>query len=118
MDIEQLQEYCLSKPGTEETLPFGPDTLVYKVAGKAFLLTSLNNEDGLRFNVKCDPDLALELREQYDCVLPGYHMNKKHWNTVSMNGSLTSKQLRELIDHSYELVFKSLPEKARKAIRK
>jgi len=109
VDIEQLQEYCLSKPGTEETLPFGPDTLVYKVAGKAFLLTSLNNEDGLRFNVKCDPDLALELREQYDCVLPGYHMNKKHWNTVELAGRIPERELRGMIDHSYELVATRLP---------
>ena len=117
MDIEQLQEYCLSKPGVEETLPFGPDTLVYKVAGKAFLLTSLNNEEGLSFNVKCDPDLALELREQYDSVRPGYHMNKKHWNTIVADGSVSNKQLKEWIDHSYELVIKGLPKKLRDQFR-
>ena len=113
MNIEQLQEYCLSKPAVEETLPFGPDTLVYKVAGKVFLLTSLDNEKGFRFNVKCDPDLAEELREQYACVLPGYHMNKKHWNTIVVDGSANTKQLKEWIDHSYELVVKSLPKKIR-----
>jgi len=112
MDIEQLQEYCLAKPGVEETLPFGPDTLVYKVAGKVFLLTSLDRED-FRFNVKCDPDLAEELREQYSCVLPGYHMNKKHWNTIVADGSVSTKQLKEWIDHSYTLVVKSLPQKLR-----
>ncbi len=113
MNIEQIQEYCLSKPGAEETLPFGPDTLVYKVAGKAFLLTSLANEDGLRFNVKCDPDLAQELREQHACVLPGFHMNKKHWNTIVVDGSVSNKQLKEWIDHSYDLVVRSLPKKLR-----
>jgi predicted DNA-binding protein (MmcQ/YjbR family) len=103
MNIETLREYCLSKPGAEETLPFGPDTLVFKVNNKVFLLLPLDTED-LRFNVKCDPDLAVELREQYDCVLPGYHMNKKHWNTILVNGTATGKQLKEWVDHSYNLV--------------
>lgn len=103
MNIETLREYCLSRPGTEETLPFGPDTLVFKVSGKAFLLTGLDSEE-LRFNVKCDPDKAIELREEYACVLPGYHMNKKHWNTIVADGSVSDKQLKEWIDHSYELV--------------
>ncbi len=110
MNIETLRDYCLSKPGVEETLPFGPDTLVYKVGGKAFLLTGLNIEQ-LRFNVKCDPDMALELREEYSCVLPGYHMNKKHWNTIVVDGSVPSKKLKEWIDHSYQLVINSLPKK-------
>lgn len=113
MDIEQLQEYCLSKPGVEETLPFGPDTLVYKVAGKVFLLTSLDNKDGFRFNVKCDPTMAEELREQYACVQPGFHMNKKHWNTIIADGSVSLKLLKEWIDHSYDLVIKGLPKKLR-----
>jgi predicted DNA-binding protein (MmcQ/YjbR family) len=103
MNIETLREYCLSKPGAEETLPFGPDTLVFKVAGKAFLLVGLDAEQ-LSFNVKCDPDKAVELREAYSCVLPGYHMNKKHWNTIAVDGSVSSKQLKEWIDWSYELV--------------
>jgi predicted DNA-binding protein (MmcQ/YjbR family) len=103
MNVEELREYCLNKPGTEETLPFGPDVIVFKVRGKAFLLLPLD-EAPLRFNVKCDPDLAVELREQYSCVLPGYHMNKKHWNTVVVDGSVSVKQLKEWIDHSYELV--------------
>ena len=103
MNIESLREYCLSKPNTEETTPFGPDTLVYKVNGKMFLLMGLDEEQ-LSFNVKCDPDKAIELREQYDCVQPGYHMNKKHWNTVIVDGSVSSKQLKEWIDHSYALV--------------
>lgn len=103
MNIESLREYCLSKPGTEETLPFGPNTLVYKVNGKAFLLTGLDNAD-LRFNVKCDPDKAIELREEFPCVLPGWHMNKKHWNTIVVDGSVSSKQLKEWIDWSYNLI--------------
>jgi predicted DNA-binding protein (MmcQ/YjbR family) len=103
MNIETLREYCLSKSGAEETLPFGPDTLVFKVNGKAFLLTSLDSEQ-FRFNVKCDPDKAVELREQYDCVIPGWHMNKKHWNTIVVDGSVPVKLLKEWIDHSYELV--------------
>ena len=102
MNIESLREYCLSKPGAEETLPFGPDTLVYKVNGKAFLLTGLDNEE-LQFNVKCNPEKAFELREEFSCVLPGWHMNKKHWNTVVVDGSVSDKQLKEWIDHSYEL---------------
>jgi len=103
MNIETLREYCLCKPGAEETLPFGPDTLVYKVGGKAFLLTGLDEEQ-LRFNVKCDPDKAIELREEHPCVLPGWHMNKKHWNTIVVDGSVSSKQLKEWIDDSYNLV--------------
>ncbi len=103
MNIETLRDYCLSKPGAEETLPFGPDTLVFKVIGKAFLLVGLDAED-LRFNVKCDPDKALELRDEYSCVLPGYHMNKKHWNTIMVDGSVSNAMLKEWIDHSYSLV--------------
>jgi predicted DNA-binding protein (MmcQ/YjbR family) len=117
MNIETLQEYCLSKPGVEETLPFGPDTLVYKIKGKAFLLTSLDSEE-FRFNVKCDPDKALELREEFPCVLPGWHMNKKHWNTIVVDGSVSSKQLKEWIDHSYELVVQSLPKNLKEELNK
>ncbi len=112
MNIEQLQEYCLSKPGVEETLPFGPDTLVYKVAGKVFLLTSLD-ADTFRFNIKCDPDLAQELRAQYNCIQPGYHMNKKHWNTIIPDETVPLKQLKKWIDFSYELVVQGLPKKLR-----
>lgn len=116
MDIETLRDYCLSKAGVEETLPFGPDTLVYKVAGKAFVLTSLN-ADPFRFNVKCDPDLALELREQYSCVQPGYHMNKKHWNTIIADGSVSNKIIKEWIDHSYQIVIDGLPKKLREQFK-
>jgi len=103
MNIETLREYCLSKPDAEETLPFGPDNLVYKVKDKIFLITGLDQQP-LSFNVKCDPELAIELREKYPCVQPGYHMNKKHWNTVVCDGSVPAKQLKEWIDHSYDLV--------------
>ncbi len=104
MDIELIREYCLSKPGVEETLPFGPDTLVFKVKNKVFLLISLDAQP-LRFNVKCDPTYALELREEYpDTILPGYHMNKKHWNTIVVNGVLSKKLLMKMIDDSYVLV--------------
>lgn len=105
MDIQSLREYCLSKPDVEESLPFGPNTLVFKVKGKIFLICPLD-EVGLQFNVKCNPDRALELREEYSCVQPGFHMNKKHWNTVIVDGTVKSKLLKEWIDHSYELVRK------------
>jgi predicted DNA-binding protein (MmcQ/YjbR family) len=103
MHIESLRDYCLSKPGTEEELPFGPDTLVFKVNKKIYLLTGLNGE-GLRFNIKCDPARAIELLEEYPTVLPGWHMNKKHWNTIVADGSVPDSILKEWIDHSYELV--------------
>lgn len=105
MDIEQLRDYCLAKSGAEEHLPFGPQTLVYKVNGKIFLLTSIDKQP-LQFNVKCDQEKAIELREQYACVLPGYHMNKKLWNTVIIDGTLPSALLKEFIDESYELIIK------------
>ncbi|MFT3705465.1 MAG: MmcQ/YjbR family DNA-binding protein [Agriterribacter sp.] len=105
MNIELIREYCLSKPGAEESLPFGPDVVVFKVDDKIFLLLPLDT-DQPQFNVKCNPDKAEELREQYDCVKPGYHMNKKHWNTVVVDGSVSTKLLKEWIDHSYELVRK------------
>lgn len=110
MNIEELREYCLNKKGVEETLPFGPETLVYKVMGKMFLLAGLEYQP-IQFNVKCDPDKALELREQFSCVLPGYHMSKKHWNTIVDDGSVNSKQLRQWIDDSYNLVVDSLSKK-------
>ena len=105
MNIETIRDYCLSNPGAEETLPFGPDVIVFKVNNKSFLLLPLDKEQ-LQFNVKCDPDLALELREQYSCVLPGWHMNKKHWNTIVVDGSAPAKLIFEWIDHSYDLVNK------------
>jgi predicted DNA-binding protein (MmcQ/YjbR family) len=103
VDLEQLREYVLGFADVEETLPFGPDTLVYKVLGKIFLLVGMDNHP-LQFNVKCDPDLALELREEFAAVMPGYHMNKKHWNTIIVDGSISAKRLYQFIDHSYSLV--------------
>ena len=116
MNVETLRAYCLDKPGAEETLPFGPDTVVYKVGGKAFLLTGFDSED-LRFNVKCDPDKAVELREEFACVLPGFHMNKKHWNTLAMDHSLTDKFILQQVDHSYEMVVAGLPVKVRNELQ-
>ena len=115
MNLEELREYCLQKPGATEGLPFGEDTLVFKVGEKLFLLTSISS--GSQFNVKCDPELAIELRERHTEVQPGYHMNKKLWNTVYMDGALTKKQLLEMVDHSYDQVFKGLPKKVREEIR-
>ena len=107
MNIESLREYCIAKAGVTESFPFGDDTLVFKVGEKIFLLAGLTNPQS--FNVKCDPEKAIVLREQYSEIIPGYHMNKKHWNTVYYNQSLSQNILKELIDHSYELVFSSLP---------
>jgi len=117
MDLETLRKYCLEKTYTTEEFPFGETTLVFKVSGKIFLLIGLENHP-LQFNVKCDPDLAVELRETYSSVIPAFHMNKKHWNTVIINGQLHSKQIREMIDASYDLVVRSLPLKERKKIEK
>ncbi len=104
MDIDFFRSYALSLPDVEETLPFGPDTLVIKVNSKMFLLLPLDASP-LTFNVKCNPDAALELREQYpDSVLPGFHMNKKHWNTIVVDGNLSSQQLQQFISDSYHLV--------------
>lgn len=107
MNIESLRDYCISKASVVETFPFGDDTLVFKVGGKIFLLCGLDKPD--RFNVKCDPEWAILLREEFDEVQAGWHMNKKHWNTVFMNGRLTDKQIMEMIDHSYDLIVSKLP---------
>lgn len=103
MNVEEIRNYVLQKEEVEECFPFGEETLVFKTGSKIFLLIGLDNAE-LRFNVKCDPDRAIELREAYpDNVLPGYHMNKKHWNTIVAHG-LKNALLKEMIDHSYELV--------------
>ena len=115
MNIETLRQYCLSKKGVTESFPFGPNTLVFKVGEKLFLLASLD-EVPLQFNVKCDPDEAVQLRDTYSCVIPGYHMNKKHWNTIIVDGSVSDKLLRDWIDSSYNLVFDSLPKKLKQEI--
>ncbi|MFI5155922.1 MAG: MmcQ/YjbR family DNA-binding protein [Chitinophagales bacterium] len=113
MDIESLREYCLKKKGAKEEFPFGPDTLVFKVGGKVFLIVRLEASP-LQFNVKCDPEKAIELRERYESIQPGYHMNKKHWNTIYVDGRLSEKMLTEMIDDSYMLIFDSLPKKKQK----
>lgn len=110
MNIESLQVYCLSKSGVTEEFPFGEQTLVYKVMGKIFALTSLDSTP-LTINLKCEPEKAVQLREEYECVLPGFHMNKKHWNTVVADGSVKDLILKAWIDHSYDLVVQSLPRK-------
>ena len=115
MFIDELREYCLSKKGVEECLPFGPETLVYKVMGKVFLLTGLGSEP-VQFNAKCDPEKALELRENYSCVIPGYHMNKKHWNTIICDGSANNKLIKQWIDDSYQLVAGSLTKKLKEEL--
>lgn len=106
MNVEDIRAHALAKAGVEEGFPFGESALVFKVNNKMFLLLSLYSQP-LQFNVKCDPERAIELREEYSCIQPGYHMNKRHWNTVIIDHSLTNKQLKELIDHSYNLVTKS-----------
>ena len=113
MNIETFREYCLSKPAATEGTPFGPDNIVFKVEGKMFALAALD-EVPPAVNLKCDPDLALELRDRYEQVRPGYHMNKKHWNTVELDGVIPEREIKKMIDHSYDLVVQSLP-KARRA---
>ena len=105
MNIEDIRDYALSLSNVSESFPFGDNTIVFKVDDKIFLLASLTSEI-LQFNVKCNPEYAIELREQYSSILPGYHMNKKHWNTIIVDGTLTANQLRELIKDSYFLVAK------------
>src|SRR5437588_10595916 len=117
MDLESFREYCLSKVAATESMPFGEGVLVFKVAGKIFALAALD-EIPVTVNLKCDPDLALELRDRYEQVRPGYHMNKKHWNTVEIEGEIPDAELRKMIDHSYDLVAKALPKStAKRAVR-
>jgi len=112
MDIDELRGYCLAKAHTSEGFPFDNDTLVFKVGEKIFALVSLD-KNPLSVNLKCDPERAIELREQYEAIIPGYHMNKQHWNTVILDGSIPRSLLLELIDHSYNLIYSSLPRKTR-----
>jgi predicted DNA-binding protein (MmcQ/YjbR family) len=114
MNIEEFRAYCLSKKGAHEDFPFGEDTLVIKVLGKMFTLANLDGS--LSINLKCDPEKAIEIREQYPSVRPGYHMDKKHWNTIYIDGSIPVKLIKEWIDHSYDLVVAKLPLKLRKEL--
>ena len=114
MNIEDFRDYCLAKPGVTEEAPFGPETLVFKVGGKIFALTDIDTFSSI--NLKCDPERAADLREAHDYVLPGFHTNKKHWNTVLIGAGTAETQLRELIDHSYGLVLTALPKAVRQAM--
>ncbi len=109
MNIEEYREYCIRKQGVTEEFPFDENTLVFKVMGKMFALADVDHFNSV--NLKCDPERALQLREAFEGIVPGYHMNKQHWNTVAMDGSIPDKLCYELIDHSYELVVNSLPKK-------
>jgi len=111
MDIEALRNYCLAKPGTTESFPFDETTLVFKVMGKMFALTDLTENRSV--NLKCDPEKAIQLRERYDAVQPGFHMSKNLWNTVNYDGIPDDKLIYEWIDHSYDQVVKGLPKKIR-----
>jgi predicted DNA-binding protein (MmcQ/YjbR family) len=111
LNVEQFRSYCLAKRGVTEEFPFGEETLVYKVMGKMFALADVTLFESI--NLKCDPEQAVELREEHPAVQPGYHMNKKHWNTVLMDGSLPDKLVKNWIDNSYNLVVASLPAKVK-----
>lgn len=116
MDVAAFREYCLKKAHVTEGTPFGEDVLVFKVGAKIFALASLD-EIPATANLKCDPDRALELRDRYEQVRPGYHMNKKHWNTVELDSGVPDNELRKMIDHSYDLVAKSLPKAVRAKLK-
>jgi predicted DNA-binding protein (MmcQ/YjbR family) len=112
MNVEEFRVYCLSKAGVTEEFPFDQSTLVFKVGGKMFALTGLDDPE-FKVNLKCNPEWALELREQHGSIRPGWHMNKTHWNTVHVDGSFADELFLELVDHSYDLVLQSLPKKIR-----
>jgi predicted DNA-binding protein (MmcQ/YjbR family) len=112
MNIEELREYCMAKKHVTESFPFDNETLVFKVMNKMFALTGINSNP-VSVNLKCDPEKAIALREEYSCVLPGYHMNKQHWNTVIVDGSVSDKLVMEWIDDSYNLIVASLPKRVR-----
>ena len=115
MTLEDLQAYCAKKAGVSWDTPFGPDVLVFRVLGKMFALAPIGVFDTV--NLKCDPERAIDLRERYEGIIPGYHMNKQHWNTVDVTGSVPENLIRELVDHSYELVKASLPKKVRNGMQ-
>lgn len=115
LNIEEFREYCLAKPFVSEGFPFDESTLVFKVGGKMFALTGVDTFQYV--NLKCDPERAVELRETFNGVKPGYHMSKKHWNSVSTHADVPEKLLLELVDHSYELVFNSLTKKVQNELQ-
>jgi predicted DNA-binding protein (MmcQ/YjbR family) len=112
MNIEDFRYYCLKKARVTEEFPFDQSTLVFKVCGKVFALTGLDNPE-FKVNLKCDPERSIALREEFGSIQPGFHMNKKHWNTVHVDGSFSDELFKELIDHSYDLVVKGLPSRLR-----
>jgi predicted DNA-binding protein (MmcQ/YjbR family) len=114
MNIEEYRDYCISKKGVTEECPFGPDILVFKVMGKMFALTDIDQFESV--NLKCNPEVAVLLREKYVAVQPGYHMSKKHWNTILMDGSIPDSLFKKWIDHSYDLVVNSLTRKQRQEL--
>ena len=116
MNIEEIREYCISKPAVTEGFPFNDTALVFKVAGKMFALLDLS-EESRGISLKCDPELAIELREQHSEVTPAWHFNKKNWNTIIMDGSVSDQLVREWIDHSYDLVVQSLPKARREELQ-
>lgn len=115
MNVEELRAYCLNKKGVTESTPFDDVTLVFKVMNKMFALTDV--EGDLSVNLKCDPEKAIELRQEYDAVIPGYHMNKKHWNTIAIDGSIPAKQIQQWIDDSYDLIVRSLTKKLQEELK-
>ena len=116
MDIEAFRDYCLSRKGTTEEFPFDEEVLTFKVMGKVFALTGINAQP-FRVNLKCDPEKAVELREQYESVEPGFHMNKKHWNTVYFeSGEIPENELLWQVDHSYDMVLQSMTKKLREEL--
>jgi len=115
MGPDVLLQYCLSFPGSQETFPFGPETSVFKVAGKMFALSQLGRSP-LRVSLKCEPELAEQLRQAHPAVLPGYHLNKRHWNTVILDGSLPEQMIKDMIEDSYDLVVSQLPESCRRVL--
>lgn len=115
MNPTELRDHLLSFPGAQETFPFGPNTSVFKVGGKMFALSQLR-ADELRISLKCEPALAERLREAHGAVIPGYHLNKRHWNTVIIDGSLPEQMIRDMVEDSYDLVVSHLPERRRRAL--
>jgi predicted DNA-binding protein (MmcQ/YjbR family) len=116
MNLEEIREYCLSKPGVTEGFPFNDTALVFKVGGKMFALLDLS-EDSRGISLKCDPELAIELREQHPEVTAAYHFNKQHWNGVNLKGNISDAQLKEWINHSYLIVVNSLPKSKKEALK-
>jgi len=115
MNVEEIRDYCLAKPGVTEGSPFNEAALVFKVAGKMFALLDLS-EDSRGISLKCDPELAIELRERHPEITPAWHFNKQHWNGVDINGSVSNTLLKEWIDHSYSIVVDSLPKSKRESL--